>query len=252
MKSPKQRLSIKRIPSRLVKKFQSLGVVAKTASSVVLILALIIIGALSSYGYDSLTASKLNTAPPTAGRPETSQSSSAFTKSLSSSTSKTSNTKSTPTTSTDDPDCTTTVLQYGITYQNVDYLAQGQTEVSSHGVKGYTIHCPAHDGSKAVTQTMTPTNEIDIVGTGKDAAAEQQQAAQAATCQSLEQQAETDQQTIQSDETNYHNLEIELGSIGAGGSSEEQYLEQQAASKLAQDQASYNKVLDEISSDNCG
>jgi hypothetical protein len=157
---------------------------------------------------------------------------------------------STPTTSTSSStaeNCTKTTIPYNVTDEDDASLATGQTQVISAGTNGYTSTCPGINGHAPVTFSMSPTNEVVDIGTGQNA-----NTSQLSTCQSLDQQENTAEQAVQSDQTNLQNIETELGAAGAGGSSEEQYLEEQAEAKLSADQTTYSNLQSEVASNSCG
>jgi hypothetical protein len=138
--------------------------------------------------------------------------------------------------------CATTSIPYGVTDENDDALATGQTQVVSKGVNGLKSSCPGKP-----TATIPAGNEIVEVGTGKDAAqaqALQQQAAEqsahTATCTTLENNEPAASNAVQQDENNqtyYQNL---------GGAAYAQW-----AAKLQQDQSTYSNLVQEIGSNNC-
>lgn len=94
------------------------------------------------------------------------------------------------------PDCTTTSIPYGIDYQNVSWLPEGQTETFP-GLDGTYFSC--------LGTTVQPLNEIVDEGTGQNYDAESQEEAQ-----SLAEQKCTDE---------YNSAMAQIDEAGAAGSS---------------------------------
>src|SRR5581483_2233224 len=63
--------------------------------------------------------------------------------------------------------CTTTLLPYRTTYENVSFLATGKTQVFIYGLNGSLRHCtPDSTGFAPIDVTYKPTDQVVWVGTG--------------------------------------------------------------------------------------